>query len=70
MYAPFADLTDDARDKGADLTKVELAQNALVVWGGDGDIPAPAPNKITVIVQPLYAVAGMVALEMLKTAVE
>ena len=68
MYAPFADLTDDAKDKGADLTKVELAQNALVVWGGDGDVPAPVADKITVIVQPLYAGAGKVALEMLRAA--
>jgi len=68
MYAPHADLTDDAKEKGADLTKANAAQAALVVWGGDGEIPAPAPDAITVIVQPIYPGAGSAAIAMMEAA--
>ncbi len=68
MYVPYADLTDDAAEKGADLALAEKAQDALVVWGGDGDIPAPTPTTLTVIVQPMYRGAGKAALAMLEAA--
>ena len=71
MHVPYADLSDAATDKGATLAQAETAQDALVIWEeGDGDVPAPAPDKLTVIVQAIYAGAGQAALDMFKAAAE
>jgi hypothetical protein len=68
MHIPYADLADAAKEKESNLAMSEVAQDALVIWAGDGDVPAPTPATLTCIVQPLYADAGQIGLEMLKAA--
>jgi len=68
MYAEFADLSEDATEKGADLALAEAAQNALDVWAGDGDVPAVSPTTLVTIVQPIHRDAGKVAMGLLGAA--